>query len=539
MSSIQDVSPTKLPSERAPLLPERQDVSSSGRQFSPLTLLIPLAVATRLTSTLPTTTLLGVIQSVICRLWLISNGNLPPGGEISEELCAVPEVDKTYATVISAILIGQGLGAMVACSVISHISSRLGRKPVILGIVAISFLGYSLMVCSQYLSEWLEASVLIASLLLQMFSGTLTMTFVVNVYTVDITGAEDRTPVLSAINGWAVLGQAVSFAIGGLVTTETNDPLIVYYISIFLLGAIFVYVLAFLPESFPEEKRDELRRQRSAQQNVEASARRKLSSRLISTIAIAFEPLKQLVPARKADGRQNLRVLYCAIHIMITTLADVYTPAALLMLYITKYNYSPAQTGIVLTTLSLSAVFSLTYAIPSLIRVLRPIYAREMALPEDQQDSSDDTAISMSTDLLDIHIVFVSLVINAAAYIMASATTTRVSHLIAVGVVGFGAAHGPIVRSLVVSSVDPLKQGEVLAAIEMMSSIGAFLSPLVMGGIFTVTISSQPMLVFYTHGAIVIAAASLLFLIRDSDRYQKLPPHDNNIITTANTFTVD
>lgn len=539
MSSIQDVSPTKLPSERAPLLPERQDVSSSGRQFSPLTLLIPLAVATRLTSTLPTTTLLGVIQSVICRLWLISNGNLPPGGEISEELCAVPEVDKTYATVISAILIGQGLGAMVACSVISHISSRLGRKPVILGIVAISFLGYSLMVCSQYLSEWLEASVLIASLLLQMFSGTLTMTFVVNVYTVDITGAEDRTPVLSAINGWAVLGQAVSFAIGGLVTTETNDPLIVYYISIFLLGAIFVYVLAFLPESFPEEKRDKLRRQRSAQQNVEASARRKLSSRLISTIAIAFEPLKQLVPARKADGRQNLRVLYCAIHIMITTLADVYTPAALLMLYITKYNYSPAQTGIVLTTLSLSAVFSLTYAIPSLIRVLRPIYAREIALPEDQQDSSDDTAISMSTDLLDIHIVFVSLVINAAAYIMASATTTRVSHLIAVGVVGFGAAHGPIVRSLVVSSVDPLKQGEVLAAIEMMSSIGAFLSPLVMGGIFTATISSQPMLVFYTHGAIVIAAASLLFLIRDSDRYKKLPPHDTNIITTANTFTVD
>ncbi|KAG1863633.1 MFS general substrate transporter [Suillus subalutaceus] len=520
MSSIQDVSPAKLPSERAPLLPERQDASSSRRQFSPLTLLIPLAVATRLTSTLPTTTLLGVIQSVICRLWLISNGNLPPGGEISEELCAVPEVDKTYATVISAILISQGLGAMVACSVVNHISSRLGRKPVILGTVAISFLGYSLMVCSKYLSEWLEASVLIVSLLLQMFSGTLTMTFIVNVYTVDITGAEDRTPILSAINGWAVLGQTVSFAIGGFVTTKTNDPLIVYYISIFLLGAIFVYVLAFLPESFPEEKRDELRRQRSAQQ---ASAHQKLSSRLISTIAIAFEPLKQLVPARKAGGSQNLRVLCCAIHIMITTLADVYTPAALLMLYITKYNYSPAQTGIVLTTLSLSAVFSLTYAIPSLIRVLRPIYAREVTLPEDQQDPSDDTALSMSTDLLDIHIVFVSLFINAVAYIMASATTTHVSHLIAVAAVGLGGAHGPIVRSLVVSSVDPLKQGEVLAAIEMMSSIGAFLSPLVMGGIFTATISSQPMLVFYTHGAVVIAAASLLFLIRDSDRYQKLP----------------
>jgi hypothetical protein len=74
----------------------------------------------------------------------------------------------------------------------------------------------------------------------------------------------------------------------------------------------------------------------------------------------------------------------------------------------------------------------------------------------------------------------------------------------AVIAVGFGAAHASIIRSLAVSSVDPLKHGtyfeaanirltthglrwtgEVLAAIEMMSSIGSFLSPLVMGGIFT------------------------------------------------------
>lgn len=83
-----------------------------------------------------------------------------------------------------------------------------------------------------------------------------------------------------------------------------------------------------------------------------------------------------------------------------------------------------------LTTLSLSGVFCLTYTIPSLIRVLRPIYARKVVLPEDQQDPSDDTAVSTSTDLLDVHIIFVSWVINAISYIAASATTTRVSHLI-------------------------------------------------------------------------------------------------------------
>ncbi|KAG2106743.1 MFS general substrate transporter [Suillus discolor] len=522
MASTQDVSPTELPSERAPLLPERQDVISSKRQFSPLTLLIPLAVATRLTSTLPATTLLEVIQSVICRLWLTSNGNFPPGGEISKDLCAVPEVEKTYSAVISAILIGDGLAAMIACSMISHISSRLGRKPVILGAVAVSFLAYFLMVCSQYLSGWLGATFLAGSLLLQAFGNPLIMMFMVNIYTVDISSAEDRSPVLSAINGWAILGQSVSFAIGGLVTTKTNNPLIVYYICIFVLGAIFVYVLAFLPESLPKEKRDELRRQRLAQQNVEASAHRSLSSRLISTVAIAFEPLKQLVPARKEDGRRNWRVVYCAIHILIAMVAVSYTPVALTLLYTTKYKYDSAQTGMMLTTLSLSGVFCLTYTIPSLIRVLRPIYARKVVLPENQQEPSD-TAVSTSTDLLDVHIIFVSWVIDAISYIIASATTTHVSHLIAVTAIGFSAAHTPITRSLAVSSVDPLKQGEVLAAIEMMSSIGAFLSPVVMGSIFTATISSQPMLVFYIHAAIVIAAASLLFLVRDSDRYQKPP----------------
>ncbi|KAG0695273.1 hypothetical protein DFH29DRAFT_274619 [Suillus ampliporus] len=111
MANIQDVSSTKPPSERAPLLPERQRaLSYGGRHFSPLTLLIPLAIATRLTTTLPSTTLLGVVQSVICRLWLATNGNLPPDGQMSEELCAVPEVEKTYAAVISALLIFDGLG---------------------------------------------------------------------------------------------------------------------------------------------------------------------------------------------------------------------------------------------------------------------------------------------------------------------------------------------------------------------------------------------------------------------------------------------
>jgi len=81
-------------------------------------------------------------------------------------------------------------------------------------------------------------------------------------------------------------------------------------------------------------------------------------------------------------------------------------------------------------TLSLSAVFALTWIIPRLIRVLRPIYATRVVLPEDQQDSCDESVLNTSTDLLDVHITIMSWVISAIAYIMAAATSTPVLHLI-------------------------------------------------------------------------------------------------------------
>jgi hypothetical protein len=81
---------------------------------------------------------------------------------------------------------------VTACSLLSSISSRLGRKPAILGLITVSVLGYVLLICSQYLPAWLEASVLVASLLPKALSNVSTMTFIVNVYTVDICSAEER-----------------------------------------------------------------------------------------------------------------------------------------------------------------------------------------------------------------------------------------------------------------------------------------------------------------------------------------------------------
>ncbi|KAG1745594.1 hypothetical protein EDD22DRAFT_958507 [Suillus occidentalis] len=122
-----------------------------------------------------------------------------------------------------------------------------------------------------------------------------------------------------------------------------------------------------------------------------------------------------------------------------------------------------ALLGFPLDVVVYCTALTLTHTTPSLIRVLRPIYARKEALPENQYERDpSDGAVTPSTDLLDVHIAFVSCNINAVSYILASATTYHVSHVIgarrrykavicalmfyeAVSVAGFSAAHAPLI----------------------------------------------------------------------------------------------
>ncbi|CAA7266701.1 unnamed protein product [Cyclocybe aegerita] len=536
---VQHRSPIVEDDEQTPLLAAvdggqaiRVGRSRSGsrerRRFSPTTLIAPIAIICRLALLLPSTTNFLISQGAACRLWYLLHdpSSIPPIGRIPDELCEIPEVDKYYAAFLSVLAALDGVGTVVGCGAASYFAGKVGRKPVLLTFLVLGIAAQSFVMVSQLAQGWMQLLFLGLWVLSQTLSNPITTIFVINTYIVDVVRAEDRTAALSRIAGWSSLGGALSFSLGGTITTQTGSMIAIYIVGVSFLVAICLYIAFILPESFPASKREELQRQRTDGGHG---------------IKVVFEPLKRLVPTYDADvGRYNNRLFYCAIHILLVSLADSYAVVGMILYFTTQYKYTPAQTGYVLTTLSLTGVFVLTALIPVIVRVLKPFYARKQdPTPIDRptSDSSSDGSgneeeedaqaqvVSETSDHMDVHITIVSWGVEALAYIVVGMTSTIATQLASVVCIGLGAGRTPVFRSLVVSSVDPLKQGEALAAIEMVSSVGMILSPIVMGSVVTATIASAPRTLFYVHAAIIIVGSSVLFLIRDSDRYKK-PPHE-------------
>ncbi|KAH7924233.1 MFS general substrate transporter [Leucogyrophana mollusca] len=500
---------TSVRSEQVPLLrsQSRPDGGSLraqgfpwiGTRFPPATLLIPIAIATRLSGQLPSTTLLQILQRLVCRLWYELNDpeSLPVNGRIPDALCANSAIEQNYAAAITVLEIVEGTGSMVGCSAASLFASRYGRRPTLLAVFSLAIAGYALLIASIFVPARTEAAVLTVSVILQSLSSSLVTIFIVNTYVVDVVSVGERTAALSAISGWCALGGALSYTLGGLITTRSDEPILVYIVAAAMLAVSCLYVFTVLPESFPEEKRDELRRQRLAQSAASSSH----PHRYMVSLALIFEPLKQLIPGWKPDGGRSWRLAYCAVHVLITQIGSRYAPVAIVLYYTAKYAYTPAQTGYILTTLFLSSMFTLTIVIPSLVRYIQPYYIQSRSTTFSSEEPNDDTDSKTpeTSEHLELHITSASWVIAALAVIFAGAATTLPWQLFAAVCVGLSTAHTPVFRSVVAASVAPLKQGEALAAVEMVSSVGAVLSPLIMGTVLTATITTFPQLVFYVH----------------------------------------
>ncbi|KAG8214857.1 MFS general substrate transporter [Butyriboletus roseoflavus] len=488
-------------SETVPLLGDSRPAGQSSRslprvrfRFTPEILLIPVALATRLAALMPSTTILELVRQAACRFWNISHGNpvtLPAGGPIPPELCDAPEVERYFATIITILGAIEGVLVMAGCGIISRISSHYGRKPALLLVLIVGIMGSCLIAGSQYTPSWLAVWVFLVGILSGMFSSTSIYGYLVNMYIVDVCMPEDRTTALSKIGGWGALGTCISFALGGSITTKTGNPLIVFYMAAAILVATFTYVISVLPESFPEEKRNALSLMRP-EPSVE---------RLSTAPLYIFKPLKMFIPTRKLDGTRNWRLVWCAVHTFVFVVANAYSPAAWLILFTSKYHLTPADTGLFLTIIAVSGTIVMMLILPALVHLLRPYYSRRIirSLPTEEDTGNGEEPELETSDRLDVHLAFVACVVAAIFALSAAASRTSQALILSGICYGFGSIHIPAIRSLVAGSVSPLKQGEALAAIEIVSNAGGALSPVIMGSIFTATINTTPLLLFYIH----------------------------------------
>ncbi|KAJ7653209.1 MFS general substrate transporter [Mycena polygramma] len=499
------------PEEDSPLLGATE--VRSRVKYSPVTLIIPVALICRLAIRLPSTTTFHVIEQLICRVWYLSNdpATIPPDGSIPDALCALPIVQRKYTAALTVMAISDGLGSMAAYTGLSFLASRLGRKPAIFFVTTVGLAANLVVITSKHIaSAHMEIALLALWMVLNSLSQPLIIVFATNMYLVDVVSTEERTAVLSSLWGWSTLGSAISFTIGGTITTRSDRDLPVYYTAAAIWVALFAYIYFLVPESFPKYKRDELRR-------ALASATQDGSPKnwLRRKVQPILEPLAQIKPIRSPEtSTPDWRLVFCAIHIFLVDLGGGYGTTALIVYLTAVQRYTPQETGYALTTLNLVGVAVLTALIPYFVRLLRLRHARKYSSAAPEGTEGTGPIAARARDRVDVLVVFLSWCIDAMAFIILGSVTSRVAQLGAIVLVGCSADRAPVFRSLVVSSVDPLKQGQTLAAIEMVAGLGKLLSPLVMGSILSASISTLPQLVFYVQAAIVVSGATVLFLVR-------------------------
>ncbi|KAJ7912561.1 MFS general substrate transporter [Mycena leptocephala] len=465
-------------------------------RYSGATLIVPVALLCRVATLLPTTTTFYILQQFICRRYYLAHdpSRIPPDGRIPVPLCALPAIDESYAAFIAIVALLDGIGALGGYAALSFLAARLGRRGALATVLGVGLGADVALICSTLVVPWLEVPLFALWLISSSFSQAPLIAFVANIYLVDLVHEDIRTSALSSLAGWSALGSVLSFSVGGTITTRGGNLLAVYFVAGALWMAGLLYVWLVLPESFPKSKREALRLERARRQSEQTARRWRALSR---------------------TGRRNWRLILCAVHMFFAGLGSGYAVPSLVTIVTSLYQYTPAETGYTLTALSGTNMFILTLAIPFLVRVLRPLYRRPSSQP------TADGEVVEATDRLDVHIAVVSWVTEATAYVLFGFMRTRATQLAAVILIGCGPGYAPAVRSLVAASVEPLKQGETLGAIEMVWGLGLFASPLVMGGILSATIATVPQTVFYVQAAIVISAAGILLFVRDADRYHK------------------
>ncbi|KAJ7727905.1 hypothetical protein B0H16DRAFT_1734906 [Mycena metata] len=511
--------------ERIPLLSSPDTPPTSSRWSRPIsapTLIVPVALLCRVATLLPTTTTFFILQQFVCRQYYLVHDPTrvpPPGERIPAELCALPAIDERYAAFMALVALMDGIGLMFKVefvgqhsggyAALSFLAARLGRRAAMATVLSVGLGADVALICSTLVVPSFEVPLFALWLISASFSQAPLIAFVANIYLVDLVHEDDdciefagrvvcarQRPILQCRRNHHHAHQATSSQ-----CTSSPAP---------SGSSVLLYVWLFLPESFPKVKRDELRLQREVQ-NERVAPRRGVLRRALARPAAILAPLKHLAPTRNSgNGQAQLAPV---------PLRGAYVlrgPRWWLCRRIAGDDHHVVvSTGYILTALSGTNMFVLTLLIPALVRVLRPVYRRTAS------HSAADSEVVEATDRLDIHIAFLSWIIEASAYIIFGFMRTRATQLAAVILIGFGPGYAPAVRSLVAASVEPLKQGETLGAIEMVWGLGLLVSPLVMGAILSATIASVPQTVFYVQAAIVTSAAGILVFVRDADRYRK------------------
>ncbi|KAI0057348.1 MFS general substrate transporter [Artomyces pyxidatus] len=493
--------------------------------LSPSLSILPVVFIGRLSAELPMTTFLDILLQAICRFYPVEPGHDSTWLE-GGDACREPRVLHIYSVAITVYVFLQTSGAFIMYGPISGFSSKLGRKPVFFALILLCLASNIFMLLSWKSTAGIKALLLCLWALSSSLAGTAQFDLVSDMYGVDITvNSNDRTTVLSFIKGATLLGGLPAYALGGIITRQTRSDFVVYSISAILDVIMAAYVCAVLPESFSPEDRRRLREEQEAEQTSSSpvSTGRRYAT-LLRLRAILWEilyPFTLLPPHRDSSTNQlNLRIFWCGMYFFLSNLGFGYSLYALMTYLTVVLNYKPDDNGYVLTAASVSSVFSLFVLTPCMVKYVRPLFnARKIPRVQNGEttDGTPDTVPSGTQ--FEIHIAAMGWMMDIVAMLSVPFARSRVQVLLLLVLYGIGTCRIPVSRTIAAASVEPIRSGELLSAVQMAGAVGATLSTVFLGFVLSTTISTHPSTVFWVYAMVEAMAIGTLYCIRDEDRY--------------------
>ncbi|KAJ6611224.1 major facilitator superfamily domain-containing protein [Mycena sp. CBHHK59/15] len=398
---------------------------------------------------------------------------------------------------------------------LGRLSGKYGRRSMMVVLTVLIILNSLCLIGAYKLAIGFTAPLLLLWLVLASATGPWEIDIMTVMYVVDTTATKKRTSMLSVVMGCAYVAGIPAFAIGGWLTTWTQDDAVVYWAVIGIALFLLAYIAFILPESFDHARREKL----ASEWKNERERSGRGTGYLNSALETFFQHLTLLKPHRDpVTGRWNLRLLWCGVHAFLSALASGYLINSILIYLALHMRYKPDENGYTLTVSAIATGFSLIIVTPLLIKWGRHFYG--FAYKHTTNPSvKRDTRNSLINAKLDKHLAIFGWTIDILSMAFLPLARTRMQVTISLMVLGASYFRISTFRCVVVASGDSIRSGEILAAIQTLTALGTALSGLVLGSVLSASIDTFPGLVFLVYSAIAFVSVVALCLIKDSDRY--------------------
>jgi hypothetical protein len=186
------------------------------------------------------------------------------------------------------------------------------------------------------------------------FGGPRQLSLLSTMFVIDV--ADEPALVHSILEGSINFGQAISYALGGVVTRWSGNVTYVYWVQAAIFVVLLFYTIIAIPESFGREKRAARAAEIAAERSHgrQRTARRSSRSRSVSlerahdTASAFARPLGLIWPRRDPiTGKRSKSLLLLSVSMLFAFTGTAYAGPAFLVYVTNRFHATPEQVCLV------------------------------------------------------------------------------------------------------------------------------------------------------------------------------------------------